>query len=111
MLPFFGMFAQDVIAIEETSNKRTEDGSINWESLWRVKTAIEKHLCHQQSGYTNLVEDATLQRWMNKEMDYAFKLKDEMLYTVSKNVKKKDKAELGKGILGSPKRTTASWRK
>ena len=35
MLPYFGMFAQDLIAIEESTSNRSRDGTINWVALWR----------------------------------------------------------------------------
>eukprot|EP01084_Bolivina_argentea_P078878 143135_1 len=38
MIPYFGMFAQDLIAIEETTSNRSNDGNINWNALRRVNT-------------------------------------------------------------------------
>merc|ERR1712228_1145791 len=91
MIPYFGMFAQDLIVIEETINNRKNDGQINWDSLWRVSTAISKHLIYQNSPYNNLSSDETIRKWMLKELDLSAKLDDDWLFDVSKNVVSKDK--------------------
>eukprot|EP00484_Ammonia_sp_Unknown_P006978 CAMPEP_0197075836 /NCGR_PEP_ID=MMETSP1384-20130603/211811_1 /TAXON_ID=29189 /ORGANISM="Ammonia sp." /LENGTH=1092 /DNA_ID=CAMNT_0042514685 /DNA_START=40 /DNA_END=3318 /DNA_ORIENTATION=- len=110
MLPYFGLFAQDLIMIEETNKKnRADDGSINWETLWKEYRAIDAHLKYQHSEYANLVTDATVQRWMNKELSMAGKLDDDFIYKTSLDVRNKDKRELGK--LSSPKKNSKKWWK
>ena len=113
MLPYFGMFAQDMIVIEETTNNRSKDGSINWDALCRGQQAIDKHLIYQNSPYNNLDTDASIQRWMNKELTMSGKLDDEWVYVVSDNVVQKDKRELGKDVKSnSPKKRGLSiWNK
>ena len=113
MIPYFGMFAQDLIVIEETTNNRKNDGQINWDALWRVNTAISKHLVYQNSAYHNLSSDAEIREWMVRSLEMSAKLDDEWVFEVSKHVVSKDQRELGKNggkiTPNTPKSKTKSW--
>eukprot|EP01083_Nonionella_stella_P270473 915938_1 len=93
MIPYFGMFAQDLIVIEETSNNRSNDGSINWNALWRVNAVIDKYLIYQNTSYNNLSTNAIIQTWMDQELHKSEKLDDEWVFQVSNHVNNKDKQE------------------
>ena len=97
MIPYFPMFAQDLIFIEETTkNRRSFDGSINWQSLGKLNNAINEHLMYQRVGYDNLSSDESMQKWMNIEMNTSAKLNDEWLFKVSQNVAIKDEQNKNK---------------
>ena len=96
MLPYFGMFAQDVIAIEETTNKRASDGTINWDALWRVNAMIDKHLIYQNTGYHSLTLDPAATAFMVREMEMASRLDDDWIYQTAESVKKRDRSKYGK---------------
>jgi len=92
MIPYFGLFCKDLIAIQEGISKRNQDGMINWTKLWRISELIKEHLQYQHMPYSRIVdEDDTMQRWLHIELKRSSALKSDHLDKMSRDVAQNDK--------------------
>eukprot|EP01084_Bolivina_argentea_P160304 279177_1 len=94
IIPFFPMFATDMIAIEELNKKRVKNGTINFDTLCKIFDTINQHLDHQKRPY-HIKPDATRQIWINKQLKVAAEYTEKQLYEIRQSVVIQEQKELG----------------
>lgn len=67
MIPYWGIFSKDLFIIEEITNNRRTDGSIDWNVLWRLKAAIDKYLIYQDTPYNQLLSNEDIQTYIDRK--------------------------------------------
>jgi len=83
MVPYFGLFAQDMIQREERMER------IDWNSLWMLKCAVYDFLSHQRTQY-DFGRDAMVANWIMRELENAAQTDEDILYAVSTIRKNED---------------------
>ena len=89
MIPYTGIFLQDLLSIEEGNNKRKNDGSVNFARLLRLSTVIDSILLYQRTQY-KINPDKKLQSLIKMEFQLNQNISEEYLWKLSDRVKKLD---------------------
>ena len=83
MIPYFGLFAQDMIQREERMQK------VDWNSLWTLKSTVYEYLRHQRMQY-DFGRDAMVTNWMMRELENAAQMDEDILFAASTTHKNED---------------------
>ena len=101
MIPYSGIFLQDLLSIEEGNKKIKDDGSVNFSRLMRLSTTIDSILIYQKTPY-NIIADTLLQIVIKNELKVNQNMSEHALWELSDKVDSLDKASKSfKNIFGS----------
>merc|ERR1712154_404305 len=89
MLPYVGIFLQDLFQIEEGNTKRKKNGNINFSRLLRLTTVIDSILLYKNTPY-KLRSDQRLHNILNTEIKLNMNLEEKAVWTLSDKVKSTD---------------------
>eukprot|EP00483_Globobulimina_turgida_P001323 UN01325 len=89
MIPYTGIFLQDLLSIEEGNKQRKDDGAVNFARLLRLSTVIDSILLHQKTTY-KIMCDAKLQLLITNELKLNQNLSEDLIWKLSDKMKKTD---------------------
>lgn len=89
MIPYTGIFLQDLLSIEEGNSKKKKDGSVNFSRLLRLSTVIDSILLYQKTQY-KINPDKKLQSLIKIELQLNQNLSEEHIWKLSDKVHKQD---------------------
>jgi len=89
MIPYTGIFLQDLLSIEEGNSKKKKDGSVNFARLLRLSTVIDSILLYQKTQY-KINPDKKLQTLIKIELQLNQNLSEEYIWKMSDKVHKQD---------------------
>jgi len=89
MMPYIGLYLQDLFNVEEGNQKTKQDGSVNFARLIRLSTVIDSLLWYQNTTYKIFV-DKQLQLLLSTELFLNQHLDDDFLWNLSKSALQTD---------------------